>query len=151
MQIRAAVDKSKGCISQTPGLLIHCDIELALSGNCHWWRKKNPKISFDSICGKLKSMRLNGVIKIWSDHWRPTMTTNAEQSSFLEQTKPLSGLNVVQCGYWSFWNSLWNPNFFFIALHYFPKRAGDTIKDLPVIEKHRDFYFLKFLQCCVYV
>lgn len=47
-------------------------------------KKKTPNnITFNTVCDKLKSMRVNSVIKIWSDHWRPTMTTNMEQSPLL--------------------------------------------------------------------
>lgn len=60
--------------------------------------EKKKNLSYNTICGKLKSMISNCVIKIWSDHWRPTMTTNTEQSSCLGQTKLLGGLNVVRCG-----------------------------------------------------
>lgn len=96
IQILAAAHKSpKPSISQTPCLLIRCNIKLLLLDNCHWWRKKKNNISFCTICGKLKSMRPSTVIKMWSDHWRPTMTTNTKQSSFFEQTKLLSGLNFV--------------------------------------------------------
>lgn len=62
--------------------------------------EKKNNISFNTFCGKLKSMRLNSVLKFdrISDDQQWQQTWNRTPFIFFEQTKPLSGLNGVQCG-----------------------------------------------------
>lgn len=60
--------------------------------------KKKNNISFNTVCGKVKSMSLNSVLKfdrITDDQQRQQTWS---RTPFLEQTKPLSSLNVVHGG-----------------------------------------------------
>lgn len=138
--IPATADKPKPSVSQTPCL--HCDIELSLLGNCHWWRET----IFHSTQSVVNWNQWGWIVWLKFDRitddqqWQQT----CNGAPFFSHTNPLNGLNVVQCGP--------DDGSLLILLEFILKaqlfqyftfilnRGSGTVWDL-VIEKHRDFPF----------
>lgn len=132
IQILAAVDKSMHCISQTPCFLIHNGIELSLLLNCYWWGGgETPKFhSTHSVVnwnqwGWIEWLKFDRITD--GQQWQQTQSR--APFYFFEPTKLLSGWSVpgIVAAYWSFWNLLWDLNFF-LHVTIFSKQASCTMQ-----------------------